>query len=76
MAESRQTMKNTYGNMITYHDEYNGGDQQRMRATNTFKSNISFSDPTSGMQGNKTTNIRQRQFEANPVQPGATRQSY
>lgn len=49
MAESRAAMKATYGNMITYHDEYNAGDQQRMRATNTFKSNISFNDPTQGM---------------------------
>ena len=44
MAESRARMQATYGNMITYHDEYNQGDAQRMRATNTFKSNISWND--------------------------------
>lgn len=49
MAESRARMNATYGNMVTYHDSYNQGDQNRMRATNTFKSNISFNDPTSGM---------------------------
>jgi hypothetical protein len=67
MAESRARMQNTYGNMITYHDEYNQGDNQRMRATNTFKSNISFNDPSAAMQGSKPANVRNRQFEANPV---------
>lgn len=73
MAESRAAMRATYGNMITYHDEYNAGGGARERHTNTFKSNISFNDPTAGMGEVKTAKVRQRQFEANPVQPGATR---
>jgi len=67
MAESRAAMRKTYGNMITYHDEYNAGDPGRERHTNTFKSNISFSDPTAGMGEAKTAQARKRQFEANPV---------
>jgi len=46
--------------MITYHDEYNQGDGGKMRATNTFKSNISFNDPTAHMGNNKTANVRAR----------------
>ena len=66
-------MRNQYGNMITYHDEYNAGDDTRMRQTNTFKSNISFNDATAGMGDARAANGRARQFEPNPVQPGATR---
>jgi hypothetical protein len=67
MAESRAAMRATYGNMITYHDEYQGGSGPKERHTNTFKSNISFNDPTAGMGEVKTVGVRKRQFEANPV---------
>ena len=73
MAESRAKMRATYGNMITYHDEYNGGAATRERQTNTFKSNITFTDPSAAMGSAKPAQVRERQFQANPVQPGATR---
>ena len=47
MAEARAQMNKQYGNMITYHDEYRGTDGPGMRATNTFRSNITFGAPES-----------------------------
>ena len=51
MAEARQAMINEYNRKVHYHDEYNQNDVN-MRNTNTFKSNIAWSDPASNMPSN------------------------
>jgi len=52
MTAARQAMMNQYNTKLHYHDEYNENAHE-MRNTNTFKSNIAFSDPASGMNSNK-----------------------
>ena len=70
-------MKANYGNMITYHDgaANGGGGNDRMRQTNTFKSNINFTAPSESANKIEFENRarRDRQFTNNPLQPGVTR---
>ena len=40
--------------MITYHDEYSGASGPDMRATNTFKSNITFGAPSAVSEAHTT----------------------
>lgn len=72
-------MKAEYGKNLYSHDAINPSDPgTSQRQTNTFKSNISFNnqgDHPSAMEF-KQKQRRDRQFTNNPLQPGATRQSY
>ena len=78
-GHAREVMKAQYGNNLYAHDNINPTDAvQNQRHTATFKSNFSFSAnaPHARAQEFEQKQKRDRQFVDNPLQPGATRQSY
>lgn len=78
-GKAREVMKAQYGNNLHAHDNLTpteaGGNQ---RHTATFKSNFSFGQnaPHARAVEHDSKMKRDRQFVDNPLQPGATRQSY
>ena len=78
-GKAREVMRAQYGNNLYAHDNIapsDGGANQRNTAT--FKSNFSFNaaGPHARAQEHNQKQVRDRQFKGNPLQPGATRQSY
>ena len=78
-GKAREVMKSQYGNNLYAHDNIAPTEAvQNQRNTATFKSNISFtaSGPHARAVEHDSKIRRDRQFQDNPLQPGATRQSY
>lgn len=78
-GKAREVMRAQYGNNLYAHDNIAPSDQfGGQRNTATFKSNINFaaSGPYSAAVEHTQKQRRDRQFVDNPLQPGATRQSY
>lgn len=78
-GKAREVMRSQYGNNLYAHDHIAPTDAvQNQRNTATFKSNFSFAAnaPHSRAIEHESKLKRDRQFQDNPLQPGATRQSY
>jgi len=78
-GKAREVMKAQYGNNLYAHDNMQPTDAySNQRHTATFKSNIAFggAGPHSRAVEHDSKVRRDRQFVDNPLQPGATRQSY
>jgi hypothetical protein len=78
-GKARQVMMSQYGNNLYAHDNITPSDTvQNQRHTDTFKSNFNFaaSGPYARAVEHESKIKRDRQFTDNPLQPGATRQSY
>lgn len=78
-GKAREVMRSQYGNNLYAHDAIAPTEAvQNQRHTATFKSNINFnaSGPHSRALEHESKIKRDRQFTDNPLQPGATRQSY
>ena len=78
-GKARQVMMSQYGNNLYAHDNIQPSDTvANQRHTATFKSNFSFSasGPHARAVEHESKIKRDRQFTDNPLQPGATRQSY
>ena len=78
-GQARKVMMAQYGNNLYAHDNITPSDAvQNQRHTATFKSNFNFAEsgPYSRAVEHESKMKRDRQFVDNPLQPGATRQSY
>lgn len=78
-GKAREVMKSQYGNNLYAHDNMQPSEAvQNQRHTATFKSNFSFGQhaPHAKAVEHESKIRRDRQFTDNPLQPGATRQSY
>ena len=78
-GKAREVMRAQYGNNLYAHDNITpSSTNANERNTATFKSNFSFgqSAPHARAVEHDSKAVRDRQFKGNPLQPGATRQSY
>ena len=78
-GKAREVMRSQYGNNLHAHDSIAPSDTvSNQRHTATFKSNFSFnaSGPHAAAQEFNQKQVRDRQFTGNPLNSGATRQSY